>query len=239
MDEPVRLKLARREFFSGGGFSGSFAPISVKVKNIAFSKDVAVHYTPDGSTWKDFPLAFSSHFGDYDIFNGTINEQVAQFVIRYSVSGETFFDNNSGLNYRFSSNLAAVGGNVVLNNATAKRGSQAGGGFVFTTSWLEGEILVNNLSFVKDVGIRLSADGGVNWQDTHGSFAGSNAADNIFVGPGAEVWKFKTPELNLDSASPEFRFAVFYRLGATGEGFWDNNFGQDYKVSKADGATIE
>jgi hypothetical protein len=238
MNGAVRLKLGRREFFSGGGFSGSFAPISVKVKNIAFNKDVVVHYTPDDSTWKDLPLAFSSHFGDYDIFSGTVNEQVTQFVIRYSTGGGTFYDNNAGQNYRFASTLAAVGGNVTLNNAKARRGTQAGGGFTFTTSWLEGEILVNNLSFAKDVGVRLSADGGVNWHDTHGSFAGDHTGDGTFVGTGAEVWKFKTPELNLDNSSPDFRFAVFYRNVATGEDFWDNNFGQDYKVSKVDGATI-
>ena len=238
MDAAVRLTLARREFFSGGGFTGTFTPVAAKVKNIAFSKDVAVHYTPDGATWKDTPLNFTSHFGDHDIFSGEVNEQVLQFVIRYAVAGATFFDNNAGLDYHFASNLAMVGGNVVLNRATAKRGSQAGGGFVFTTSWLEGQILVNNRSFAKDVGVRLSVDNGHTFHDTHGFFAGSNADNGIFVGPGAEVWQFETPELNLDNSASEFRFAVFYQDQATGEVFWDNNFGQDYRVSKADGATI-
>jgi hypothetical protein len=210
----------------------------VKVKNIAFTKNVGIHYTPNGNTWKDAPLAFSSHFGNYDIFTGTVNEQVAQFVIRYSTDGQTFFDNNGGQNYQFGSNLATVGGNVVLNMAKARRGLQAGGGFVFTTSWLEGEILVNNLSFVKDVGVRLSTDNGVSWHDTHGFFSGSHTSTGMFVGTGAEVWRFKTPELNLDNSSSEFRLAAFYRNVATGEVFWDNNFGQDYKVSKAEGATI-
>ena len=208
------------------------------MKNIAFSKDVAVHYTPDGATWKDRPLNFTSHFGDHDIFSGEVNEQVLQFVIRYAAAGATFFDNNAGLDYHFASNLAMVGGNVVLNRATAKRGSQAGGGFVFTTSWLEGQILVNNRSFAKDVGVRLSVDNGHTFHDTQGFFAGSNADNGIFVGPGAEVWQFKTPELNLDNSASEFRFAVFYQDQATGEVFWDNNFRQDYRVSKADGATI-
>ena len=115
------------------------------------------------------------------------------------------------------------------------RGSHAGGGFVFTTSWLEGQILVNNRSFAKDNGVRLSADNGHTFHDTHGFFAGSHADNGIFVGPGAEVWQFKTPELNLDNSASEFRFAVFYRVQATGEVFWDNNFGQDYRISKATG----
>ena len=109
---------------------------------------------------------------------------------------------------------------------------------MFTTSRLEGQILVNNRSFAKDVGVRLSVDNGHTFHDTQGFFAGSNADNGIFVGPGAEVWQFKTPELNLDNSASEFRFAVFYQDQATGEVFWDNNFGQDYRVSKADGATI-
>jgi hypothetical protein len=217
--------------------SGTYAPITAKVKNIAFTKDVAVHYTPDGVTWKAQLLSFTSHFGDYDVFGRTVNEQVSQFVTRYSVAGGTYCDNNAGQNYRFTSNLAG-GGNVVLYKATARRGLEAGGGFTFVTSWQEGEILVNDLSFAKQVGIRMSADGGVSWNDTQGSFAGDHTAAGVFIGSGAEVWKFKTPTLNLDKSSPEFRFAVSYRNLATGEVFWDNNFGQDYKVGKADGATI-
>ena len=237
MDEAVRLKLARRGFFSGGGFSGTFAVISVNVKNIAFSKDVAVHYTPYGGQWKDFALSHRWFFGDHDLFEGTINEQVEQLVIRYTVGGQTFYDNYFGQNYGLGSALAAVGKNVALGNATAQRGFQAGGGFTFTTSWLEGEILVNNLSFVKSVGVRMSADGGVTWQDTAAVFSGQHLANGTFIGP-AEVWRFRTPELNLNSASPVFEFAVFYRNGATGETFWDNNFEQDYRVDKSDGSTV-
>jgi hypothetical protein len=239
MIESVRLKLAKQEFFSGGGFTASFVPVSVKVKNIALSKSVTVHYTADNNTWKDFPLAFSLHFQDYDIFNGEVNEQVSQFVIRYTVNGETFFDNNSSKNYLLSSSLAVVGKNVILNLATAKIGHQAGGGFVFTTSWLEGQILVNNLSFAKEVGVRMSVDGGITWSDINGFFAGSVTSDGKIIGPAAEVWRFKSPELNFDHSSDEFRFAVFYRNLASGEVFWDNNFGQDYKISKADGSTLQ
>lgn len=232
----VRLKLAQRESDAGGGFTVSFAPMSVKVQNLAFAKDVEIHYTPDGSTWKDAPLGFSSHFGDYDLFSGTINEQVEQFVVRYSENGQTFYDNNNGQNYSFESNLTTVGGNVTLNKATAKRGSEAGGGFVFTTSWLEGEILVNNFGFSKQVGIAITVDGGATWSTVQGLFSGTSTADGKFVGP-VEVWTFKSPELNLNSTN-EFFFAVFYRDLASSNEFWDNNFGQNYQVSKTDGSTL-
>jgi len=54
-----------------------------------------------------------------------------------------------------------------------------------------------------------------------------------------EIWKFKTPELNLDSSQPDFVFAVFYENQNTGQRFWDNNFEQDYRLSKNDLATVE
>jgi hypothetical protein len=71
-----------------------------------------------------------------------------------------------------------------------------------------------------------------------GLFRPACTSNGIFVGSGAEVWRFKTPVLNLNTASATFRFAVFYRNLATGEVFWDNNFGQDYTLSKLDGSTI-
>jgi len=236
---PVRMKLAQKEFDSGGGFEVTFARISVKVQNLAFAKDVAVHYTPDNVNWKDSPLPWNSpSFGNYDIFAGTVNEQVEQFVIRYSVNGQTFWDNNNGQNYNFTGNLTTVGGNVVLNKATAHQGTEAGGGFTFTTSWLEGEILVNNFGFSKSVGIVLSVDGGTNWTVTQANFTGTATADGQFVGP-AEVWTFKTPELNLNPASNAFLFAAFYRDLASGKEFWDNNFGQNYQLSKTNGTVID
>jgi hypothetical protein len=36
-----------------------------------------------------------------------------------------------------------------------------------------------------------------------------------------------------------FFFAVFHHDLASGEKFWDNNFGQNYQTSKVNGATLE
>jgi len=235
---PVRLKLAQKESDSGGGFEVTFAPISVKVQNLTFAKDVAIRYTPDNLTWKDHPLSWTAPtFGDYDLFEGTVNEEVEQFVIRYSVNGQTFWDNNNGQNYDFRSDLAFVGGNVVLYKATSRQGTQAGGGFTVTTSWLEGEILVDNFGFSKNVGIVITVDGGVSRTTVQGNLAQSTA-DGKFSGSG-RVWTFKTPELNLNPASDKFLFAVFHHDLASGKEFWDNNFGQNYQISKANGDTME
>jgi len=239
--QPVRLKYIESDNFSpGGGVTGvNNTKLTAKVKNLAFTKDVALHYAQSDGTWTEKALSWQKNFGAYDVFALSDNTFViTQFVIRYSVDSQTFWDNNDEADYHIDElRPNTVGGNVVLNKATARRGTQAGGGFVFTTSWVEGEIFVKNLSFNKRVGIRLSTNGWASFQDTDASFNG-----NVSVAEGlsqVEVWKFKTPELNLDESRPDFIFVVFYNDLDTGEWFWDNNFGQDYTLSKTDFATDE
>jgi hypothetical protein len=236
----VRLKYAESDNFSpGGGVTGvNNTKVTVKVQNIAFAKNVVLHYSQSG-VWTEKPLTWQKNFATYDLFTRSDNTFVTtDFVIRYSVDGQTFWDDNNGANYKIDgSRPNTVGGNIVLNKATARRGSQAGGGFVFTTSWVEGEILVKNLSFNKRVGIRLTTNGWVTFQDTDAVFNGN---EPVAVGLSqVEVWKFKTPELNLDQSNPNFMFSVFYNDLNTGQWFWDNNFGLDYTLSKTDLSTNE
>ena len=239
--QPVRLKYLESDNFSpGGGITGvNNTHITVKVQNIAFSKDVAVYYAQANGTWVGRALTWQKNFGDYDVFARNDNTFVStEFVIRYSVNNQTFWDNDDGRNHQIDERRPnTIAGNVMLNKAIARRGSQAGGGFAFTTSWVEGEIFVKNLSFNKRVGIRLSANRWMSFQDTDASFQG-----NVAVAVGlsqVEVWKFKTPELNLDQSTPEFKFVVYYNNLDNGEWFWDNNFAQDYLLNKTDFMTVE
>lgn len=239
--QTVRLKYAESDNFSpGGGLTGvNNTKITVKVQNIAFAKDVLIHYSQPNRTWAEKSLTWQKNFATYDLFTRNDNTFVTtEFVIRYSADGQTFWDNNNGANYKVDgSRPNTVGGNVILNKATACRGTQAGGGFVFTTSWVEGEILVKNLSFNKRVGIRLTTNGWSTFQDTDAAFNGN---EPVAVGLSqVEIWKFKTPELNLDQSTPDFMFAIFYNNLNTGQWFWDNNFGLDYTLSKADLTTNE
>ena len=237
----VRLKYGESETFSpGGGITGvEIAKASVKVANIAFQKDVALHYRQPNGTWTERALNWQSNSGDYDLFGGNFSDIVTtEFVIRYAAGGQTFWDNNDSTNYHVDSGQPNVVGerSVVLNQATARRGTEAGGGFVFTTSWTEGEIYVQNRSFNKRVGIRLTANNWATFLDTDATFSGT-----VTVATGTsevEIWKFKTGEFNLDESTPDFRFAIYYQDIDSGEWFWDNNFGRDYTLSKADLATI-
>lgn len=238
---PVELKyLASESFAPGGGVPGVRSTMVVaKVNNLAFAKDVELVYTQGDGSWSAAPLTFLKTFGDHDVFQRNDNAiLVAQCALRYSSNGQTFWDNNAGVNYSVDEvRPNTVGGNVVLNRATARRGSEAGGGFTFTTSWVEGEIWVKNLSFNKRVGIRLSANGWATFDDTLATFSGT-VATNQGISQ-VEIWKFKTAELNLDTSTPDFAFAVFYVDEDNGAAFWDDNGGQNFRLSKNDGAGVE
>jgi hypothetical protein len=235
---PVRLHIAAFGGFAGGGVEGEFSNITARVQNIGFNKDVALYYKDNGD-WTEVPMSWKSNFGDYDVFFVSVPKLVEEFVLRYTIGGVIFWDNDEGRNYHFGGRAVVVGGNVSLSKATARQGTEAGGGFVFETSWVEGEVYVNNLSPVKEVGVRLSADGGATWQEVDATFAGPAAGNGAaFDSSTAELWKFKSPELSFNPAASEFRFAVYYRNVPTDELFWDNNFVQDYKLSKTDGSII-
>ncbi|HEY5813868.1 MAG TPA: hypothetical protein VIT91_10995 [Chthoniobacterales bacterium] len=236
---PVRLKCGASETFSpGGGFTGvESTQVQAKVEDLAAVKDVVIHYK-DFDTWTDAVLTGQKDFGDYVLFSGHFSFLINQFVLRFTSGGQSFWDNNNGMDYRFDDNRrGAVGGHVILHKATARRGSQSGGGFTFTTSWIEGEILVTNLSYNKHVGIRWTSNNWATFEDTEATYAG--VMPMYASSSGVEVWKFKTPEYNLKESPPQFQFAIFYHKLDSGTSFWDNNFSHNYTLSKADGAVLE
>jgi hypothetical protein len=237
----IELKYGASETFSpGGGVTGvKSTKVSAKLKKLAGVSDAALVYTQGDGVWSQAPLSFAKTFDDHEIFERNDSTIViTQFALRYSSGADTFWDNNNGSDYHVDTvRPNTVGGNVVLNRATAKRGSQAGGGFTFTTSWVEGEIWVKNLSFNKRVGIRLSPNNWAGFADTLATFTGLVPTNQGLSQ--VEIWRFKTGELNLDNSTPHFVFAVFYENLSTGEWFWDNNLGQDFRLSKTDGSVTE
>jgi hypothetical protein len=57
-DQPIILKYIESDNFSpGGGITGvNNTKITAKVKNIAFAKDAAIHYTQADGIWVERPL---------------------------------------------------------------------------------------------------------------------------------------------------------------------------------------
>jgi carbohydrate/starch-binding protein with CBM21 domain len=229
---PVRLAYATPQAFSpGGGVSVSYTYAVVKVANLGYDKSVVLHrYGPSPA---DYPLTWLEWRGDHDVFGTPPPSSVPtanEFAVSYTVNGQTYWDSLGGGNYHVDTLKTVVGGNVSLVKATTELGLGP------YERVVRGELYVNNLSPVKDVGIRLSADGGSTWQDVPAFYVGTST-EAAYVNLGvAELWRFQTPLLS--PTGPTFRFAAYYRDRSSGATYWDNNFEQDYRLGTTPGSDV-
>jgi hypothetical protein len=125
------------------------------------------------------------------------------------------WDDNNGANYSLTPFSTALtgGNNVTLDSADLVFGGTPGASYV---TGIFGEILLNNLSFHKNVGVRQSGDGWMSYLDISAGYSRS-------LGGSLERWTFGrniTPQ-----AFGRGEFAIYFQDRATGQEFWDNNFG--------------
>lgn len=239
---PVRLKLAySMNYTPGSSVHVSYTIIQVKVKNLAYTKKVTMHYRNSDDTWKDQPLPFIGHYGNYDVFGSDITPVTSELAIRYNASNEEYWDNNNETNYHIDTSQGAVGGNIMLNEAKAVVYGEPAAGQVVPLSYFQGQIYVQNLSYHKIVGVHWSRDGGKNWTDTNAFYGGKVTAPVIGEIPTVEIWNFNTP--SMETTDSPFQFAVFYKQRnddntTTVATYWDNNFTQNYVLPQLNGATI-
>jgi hypothetical protein len=218
---PVRLQYAVTQ--EGASYA------RVKVDNLAYAKAVVLNYG-DGAVWTDRGLVWIEGYGSHDVFVMSRLMglgPVQRFAVRYNVSGFEFWDNNGGANYKIEEGHGTVGGNVTLRSA------QLLPGVTRYDRSLRGQIYVNNLAFQKNVGLRMSIDGGTSWVNYPATYVGKategTRQDAVPI-PGVEVWGFWTPLF-----SPSFYdiyFAVYY------DSYWDNNFGHNYSLYNEPGRSI-
>jgi hypothetical protein len=221
----VRLKSASLSLGGGAGQLHSYLNVGVKVKNVAYAKDVRIHYREAG-TWNDRPLAWRANYGNYDAF--TLDPALdfggnpfVEFAISFAANGATYWDNNDFANYSLTPFVTCLtGGSVMLNRAELVYGGTPGSSYV---TGVRGETLVNNLSYNKSVGVRQSDNGWASYLDIPATFSRPAGEGGI-----AEQWVF-----GRDTSPAAFgrgEFAVYYQNLDTGAFYWDNNFGQNYDL---------
>lgn len=230
----VRLIYATSQSFGVSGMTWSYLYAKVRVKNIQPIKEVAVHYRAHGDAWHDAPLTWVRNEGASDIFLATSAPSCTEFVVRYVVGGRTYWDDNAGRSYHVAAFVNLAGGNVALNRATTMLAAMEAS----TACWIGGELYVNNLGFRKDVGVRCSADGGRTWERCPATYHGPIREGTYSPSMGAESWTFRTPATTLDPSSPPFQFAAYYTNLEDGCTYWDNDFGRNYTLPKAEGVTL-
>jgi hypothetical protein len=96
---------------------------NVLVRDLAYAKVVAIRYTTDGwKTWKECQAAYSFKNGTQETWSFktgnftfkranpgvSLTEAVRinfDFVVRYAVAGQTWWDNNGGANFHLDQNV--------------------------------------------------------------------------------------------------------------------------------------
>jgi len=210
---------------------------NIVVANIAYDKEVVVHHTDKYGNWMDTVAVYQGPANadgsleiwtaeivtDYDASKDVDTTKTMDFVIRYTVDGNTYWDNNNGQDYQLGITGKLLGAEV---HTLYKQGSdpyyqhfyQSEGSYFF-----RGELIVKNRAYHKNLTVVYTTD---NWattstQECTYSSVPEGTTDAL------ERWNFT---LDLGSAQ-SVEFAIVNQTEGFPE-YWDNNFGQNYVKSR-------
>lgn len=244
LGQPVRLVHANPFSYAVSGMSWAYTDFRVHVKNVgnAASRVVKIHYK-NGGSWSDMTMTKAADYGTHSLYTLRGNNTSYEFVVKYETSVGTYWDNNGGANYKVRAwgtspwEKGAVGGNVGLvsaRNVITATYTKYGGVYMHGYR-VTANIVVENLSYNKTVGIRMSRDGGSTWYNVDGAYQYSYTTGG---GNNVELWKV-THDFVAHPLTHDIRFAVYYYNDDWGTEYWDNNFYQDYTLGKADGSEVQ
>lgn len=219
---PVKLIYATPNGVDGIGASGY-----IEVENIAYEKNVTVHYSYNGIDWYDCSAQYyKPTHGNYEAWSfatpgisrpGGDLPVTVQFAIKYEVNGNTYWDNNNGNNYKVYSGYHApsfydFGCGGVKNYYS----------FIDIDNNFTGAVQLKNLGYEKDVKVVYSTD---NWKTTKNINASFEYTSNPYVENAIEVWHYSVP-VNTNSVQYRVEYTV------NGTTYVDDNFGANYTVTK-------
>jgi hypothetical protein len=213
----------------------------IDLENIAYVKEVAVHYTTGSNVWKDATAYYRRSIpGNREIWGFSIKTMEVpfetvpvmdmQFAVRYTVNGVTYWDNNSSKDYKVSyrSNLADTNTSNVALGKKETLVEKANYGTSYAGMTLSVQSCIKNLGYTKDIQIVYTTD---NW-------ATSSTAPMRFIKTYAYDTSIERWEGNpmiysaYGSTGPIPQTVTFYvKYTVNGVTYYDNNGGMDYTQS--------
>lgn len=197
---------------------------AVEVENIAYEKEITVHYAVNGgASWVPAEAQFTKMLSDEReiwhfygntgyLFNGVAE---IEFVIEYEVNGKTYWDNNNGENY-----FLTVENNISDQIIDEKNVFAQNHRIVYDS--FKGEVYLRNLAYDKEINIIYTYD---NWETTLVGF--TNFKQTSF-NPEYELWTF---DIDVPLGTEGIEFAVAYDVNGTT--YWANNFGDNYFATQS------
>ena len=221
MDEISLLDARAGSSPTGTGSFSYFTNISVVVQNIAFAKVVGVWGHTSLANWAFFPCSYvRSVPGNNEIWHAHITgAEIDQFALKYEVGGQTYWDNNSGYDYRLDTQAAHTDG---IGTVAIKPNVQVVALDVDPSGILNVLILVKNIQFEKTVAIVYTKNNWATFQTAFGGYSRSYPPASQPHQPNAELWEANVPV----GVGVNGSFAAFYTVAGTT--YWDNNFTLNY-----------
>jgi hypothetical protein len=228
------VKLIRSENYDVCGYNnGCYEERNalIQVQNLAYQKEVYVHQELANGTWIDIPASFIRQGNStYDLW-GVDRTKFAsygpygdEFVLKYVVNGQTYWDNNNGANYRLiTSSMNAVGPmlgndvNVLVRSASC------------TSGQLYAYVDVRNIAYTKAVALTYTTDNWVTTTTVNASFMSSyqTGYSTFITFPDAynvERWR----ALASVTCSTSLQYYVSYTVNGTT--YYDNNYAANYHL---------
>jgi hypothetical protein len=226
----VQLVQATSYVHSKYGMSSCSRTFKVKVKDIAYDKQVIIHHRVHNDGWSDLPMEYVKDTDDgYEVWELVFNPPQLdvwedQFCVKYTAGGTTYWDNNNSGDYYLGLNggvLLGAGTNVHTYSGYAQSNYDGSKSF-----W--GNIDLRNIAYDKSVNIVYTTDG---WATTNVAAAGyqtwySYGYSGMHYSPneyGIERWSVN---IDLPADATGIEYVVSYDVA--GQTFWDNNFGDNY-----------
>lgn len=216
-DRPVKLIYAVPiRTYPGYGAEGY-----IEIENIAYAKNVTVHYSFDGTTWEDCAATYyKPTWGNYEAWKfktegrttGMKGSVEVKFSIKYEVNGQTYWDNNDGKNYSVEAGYGVtdrydfgVGG--VANLSTYRYNNK-----------IDGYLELKDMGSNKDVKVIYTTN---NWATSNVSIA---EYDYTFAkNSSVQLWKY-----SYTSSASNIQYKLSYTVN--GITYVDDNFGNYYTV---------
>lgn len=221
--DPVKLiRAAAGMAPSGTGSYTYWTSADIVVENLAYDKVVGIWgRRPVDNTWTLYPGTYwRSVPGNREVWRVRVpGTAIDRFAVKYEAAWSVYWDNNFGHDYVLDVTAAQQTdgiGTAVIASAVQVAGSTKDGGN------LDLEILVQNLTYVKQVGIRYTTNNWGTYGEAFASYTKSYPPPSTPSQISTEYW-----QLALPVGAGRGEFAAFYRHNGSAD--WDNDFSLNFR----------
>lgn len=203
---------------------------TVKVKNIAYEKEVIVHHLTVNGNWIDIPLSYQQSItDDYEIWEGEVEPSNQlygeEFAIKYSTNGNTYWDNNEGNNYSMPVSIGAYLASDIQISLDPYYTR-------FANNYLAINLDVRHVygANITNVEVVYSTDG---WQTEQRNqlnyyrYFRVGYSEYIISPNQYDIDKYGT-SIRFTTNVDKVEFAVVYTVN--GQEYWDNNYENNYTL---------